>query len=110
MDPLTMAMIGAGIGGLKHFMESGARDQRAADHARSRKVDRAIALYSPWNRLSLERAQRPQEESLVGNLIGGGLTGFGFGQQIGAADSAKKLNEAKLKYYHDLQKPPTLGV
>jgi coproporphyrinogen III oxidase-like Fe-S oxidoreductase len=111
IDPLTIATIaGVGLGALKHMSEGDNRKQRAKDYARSKKYDKAVALYSPWTRLQMEHAQRPQEETMFGNMLGGGLAGFGFGQQMGAANAANELNQAKINYWHSLKSPPKLGT
>ena len=111
MWPLVAAMAAGGLlGAAKHQSEAGNRAQRARDFAKSEKYDRAVALFSPWTRLQMKNAQRPQEETMFGNVLGGMMAGAGMGQQINAAVAANDLNEAKTKYYHNLKTPPTIMV
>lgn len=67
--------VGAGVGLLRNQMQASA----AADE---RKRQAAITRYSPWTNM---KGQTVQDPDMLGNVLGGAVTGAALGQSAGAA-------------------------
>jgi len=80
MEPLTIALIGGGLG-----LGKGLMDQEAAD--KQRKMAAVTARWSPWTGMS---PQMPKEANMVGSTLEGALAGAMLGKQFGGGGAADK--------------------
>jgi len=80
MDPITIALIGAGLG-----LGKGMMDQEAAD--KQRKMAAVTARWSPWTGMS---PQMPKDANVLGSTLEGALAGAMLGKQFGAMSPADK--------------------
>lgn len=79
MDPMTIGLLaGGGLGLGKGMLEQ----QQAA---RDRKMEGAIAQWSPWTGMQAGRVKDP---SMIGSVLSGGLTGAMMGQAMGGGAGA----------------------
>lgn len=78
MDPITIALIGAGLG-----LGKGVLDTKK--EAKDRQMEAQIAQWSPWTGLA---AQRPGRADVIGSTMQGGLTGAMMGQAMGKGGAA----------------------
>lgn len=80
MDPLTIALIGGGLGLGKGLMDKDAED-------RQRKVAAITARWSPWTGMS---PQMPRDANVLGSTLEGALAGAMLGKQFGGGGAADK--------------------
>ena len=78
MDPITLAMIGGGLGVGKYFMD---KDKEGKQRALAAET----ARWSPWTGM---QAQMPQQADLAGPVMQGALTGAMMGQYMGGGEAA----------------------
>jgi hypothetical protein len=97
MDPMLLGgLIGAGTGLAKWGLVDRPREER------QRKLAAETARLSPWTGL---KPSAVQESDLLGNLMQGGSTGAGMGQNYQRMGSDQKLNDAMTSYYGSRQAP-----
>ena len=95
MDPLTLGLIGAGVGLAKSELIDRPKE------ARQRKVNAEIMRWSPWTGMQGE-AVNPADP--FGSSLTYGLTGYSLGQNAQAAAKSKDAAEAaKLSQAQSLQ-------
>lgn len=90
MDPITMALIGAGVGGAKGMFIDRPREQR------QRKLAAETIRYSPWTGMS---PKNYEEADLLGSTMQGGMAGAGLGMNMEDFQSRKALRDAQLGWY-----------
>jgi hypothetical protein len=78
MDPMTLALIGGGLGVGKYFLDKEKEDKQRALAAET-------ARWSPWTGM---QAQMPQQADLAGPVMQGALTGAMMGQYMGGGEAA----------------------
>jgi hypothetical protein len=79
MDPLTLALIGGGLG----FLKSGQDDAMAK---KQNLLNAQIMRYSPWTGMHPNQTQGHGDQ--LGNIMQGALTGGMFGQALDKAGGA----------------------
>lgn len=81
--PLLLgALIGAGLGGVKHFASDNPR------YEGQKKVQSETTRWSPWTGM---QAKEPEMPNFMGSLMQGGMAGASFGQGIGGAATPDNL-------------------
>lgn len=88
MDPLTMAMIGGGVGLLKGELVDRPREQR------ERNYQSVVARYSPWTGM---QPTPPKEADPFGSALQGGMTGAMLGQSMQTTDLQNQLMQKQLQ-------------
>ncbi len=84
MDPITLAMIGGGLGVGKYFMDKEKEDKQ-------RVLAAETARWSPWTGM---QAQMPQQADLAGSVMQGAVTGAMMGQYMGGGEAAAAAGTA----------------
>jgi len=80
MEPLTIALIGGGLGLGKGLMDKEAED-------RQRKLAAITARWSPWTGMA---PQMPKDANMLGSVLEGALAGAMLGKQFGGGGGADK--------------------
>jgi hypothetical protein len=96
MDPLTLALIGGGLGLLKSGQDEAAAKKQNLLNAQ-------IMRYSPWTHMTPSAQQGHGDQ--LGNVMQGAFTGAALGQSMGKDAAAGAENAAAAGSYN----PETYG-
>lgn len=77
MDPVTIGLVGAGLG-----VGKGLLDQQK--EKRDRELQAQIAMWSPWTGMA---PQQVQEADVLGSAMQGGMSGAALGQNMQMNDA-----------------------
>lgn len=86
MDPVTLALIGGGLGFAKGEFVDKPRERRQRAYAAE------VMRYSPWTGM---QAQLPQEADPMGSAMQGAMAGASFGQNMQTVDNQNALMKAQ---------------
>lgn len=89
--PITLAIIGGGVGLGKGILYDQPREER------ERKLAAETQRFSPWTGL---KAEKPKEANVMGDVMTFGLAGASMGQSMEAAKAQQGLTNALTNYYN----------
>lgn len=92
MDPLTLALLGGGLGIIQ------GREKQQQEQ-KDRELAAQTQKYSPWTHLQAQPVQRAP--SLLNSGLQGGLGGASFGQSLTNNTNDQKFKDAQINYLNN---------
>lgn len=106
MDPVTMGLIGAGVGAAKSELIDRPREER------QRKMAAEMAIYSPWTGMDATK-MIPGETDAFGSALQGATSGMMMGQGMQKHNQQMQMapqNNLAMNYQSQPQGSPWVGM